>query len=127
MNSSNLTGLARSLVQNKLLQQADVRRRPGAGGQCRHYLYPATGSEQKLTSVQIAEFAAQTFGFPLLDLSVIDPANIPTRVTGPQTDDRAADPAAFQNVATSCIAMSDPTNLAALGSEIPGPALPSTR
>ncbi len=114
MNSSNLTGLARSLVQNKLLQQADADAVAQQAGNAGITFIQQLVVSKKLTSVQIAEFAAQTFGFPLLDLSVIDPANIPHKLLDHKLMIGRRILPLFKRGNKLYVAMSDPTNLAAL-------------
>ena len=65
----NLTGLARALVQNKLLAQADADAVAQQAGSASITFVQQLVISKKMPAVQIAEFAAQTFGFPLMDLA----------------------------------------------------------
>jgi Tfp pilus assembly pilus retraction ATPase PilT len=77
VNASNFTGLARALVQNNLLQQADADTIIQQATTANLTFIQQLVISKKLSAAQIAEFAAQMFGFPLMDLNVLDPSNVP--------------------------------------------------
>jgi type IV pilus assembly protein PilB len=108
-----LGGLARTLVQEKLLTEADAESiQKQANIQNLPFVTQVTASK-KLTALQVAEAASAAFGFPLFDLSTINIDYLPKaidikllqsyRVLGLQ-----------QRGNTLFVALSDPTNLHAL-------------
>jgi len=72
-----LSGLARALIQQGRLAEADaVACTTGAPKVANGFLLEL--AQRKLISTrEIARFAAETFGYPLLDISAIDRASIP--------------------------------------------------
>ena len=114
MNTSNLTGLARALVQNKLLAQADADAVAQQAGSASITFVQQLVISKKMPAVQIAEFAAQTFGFPLMDLAVVDPANIPHKLLDHKLMVGRRILPLYKRGNKLYVAMSDPTNLAAL-------------
>jgi type IV pilus assembly protein PilB len=77
---SNLTGLARALVQKRRLSEPEAEAVQAAalsagGGFVEHLV--ATGH---MTQREVAEFTAQTFGFPLLDLDAVNPECLPLKL-----------------------------------------------
>ncbi|MCX7626915.1 MAG: type IV-A pilus assembly ATPase PilB [Methylophilaceae bacterium] len=108
-----LGGLARTLVQEKLLTEEEAEAiQKQANATATHFVTQVTASK-KLTPLQVAETASAAFGFPLFDLNAIDIDSIPKtidvkllqtyRVLGLQ-----------QRGNTLFVAISDPTNLHAL-------------
>ena len=114
MNASNFTGLARALVQNNLLQQADadaiIQQASGAGLTFIQQLVIS----KKLSAAQIAEFAAQMFGFPLMDLNVLDPGSVPHQLLDHKLMVGRRILPLYKRGNKLFVAMSDPTNIAAL-------------
>jgi type IV pilus assembly protein PilB len=108
-----LGGLARTLVQEKLLTEAEAESiQKQANVQNLPFVTQVTASK-KLTALQVAEAASAAFGFPLFDLSTISTDYLPKtidikllqsyRVLGLQHRGN-----------TLFVALSDPTNLHAL-------------
>ena len=114
MNASNFTGLARALVQTNLLQQADadaiIQQASGAGLTFIQQLVIS----KKLSAAQIAEFAAQMFGFPLMDLNVLDPGSVPHQLLDHKLMVGRRILPLYKRGNKLFVAMSDPTNIAAL-------------
>lgn len=114
MNASNFTGLARTLVQNNLLQQADADAIVQQAGTAGITFIQQLVISKKLSAQQIAEFAAQMFGFPLLDLSVVDPSQIPHQLLDSKLMAARRILPLYKRGNKLFVAMSDPTNIGAL-------------
>jgi len=69
---------------------------------------------KKFTEAEVAEFAAQTFGFPLIDLSAFETGHLPVKfIDAKALQGRRALPL-FQRGNRLFVAISDPTNRAAM-------------
>ena len=69
---------------------------------------------KKFGEAEVAEFAAQTFGFPLLDLNCFDAEHLPTKFIEPKAlQTRRALPL-YQRGNRLFVAISDPTNRLAM-------------
>ena len=72
-----LSGLARALVQAGRLKEAEAEalltQAAASGGS---FIEQAVNAK-KMTALQIATFASETFGYPLFDLASFDDAHIP--------------------------------------------------
>ncbi|GBG15609.1 type IV pilus assembly protein PilB [Novimethylophilus kurashikiensis] len=114
-NSSpiKLGGLARILVQEKLLPEEEAEAiQKQANAQSLPFVAQVISSK-KLSALQIAETAAAAFGFPLFDLNSINPDFIPTSVDVKLL--QASRVLALQQRGnTLFVGLSDPTNLHAL-------------
>ncbi|MEW9900318.1 type IV-A pilus assembly ATPase PilB [Chitinivorax sp. PXF-14] len=108
-----LSGLARALVQHNLLQQPDADAVQNQANIAGIAFIQQLVLSKKLSPLQIAEFASQTFGFPLLDLSVIDPTSIPKMLDQKLMVGRRILPL-YKRGNKLFAAISDPTNLQAL-------------
>jgi type IV pilus assembly protein PilB len=111
--SIKLGGLARTLVQEKLLTEEEAEAIQKQANTLNHPFVTQVAASNKLTSLQVAETASAAFGFPLFDLNTINTDFLPKtidikllntyRVLGLQ-----------QRGNTLFVALSDPTNLHAL-------------
>ncbi|HEY0664159.1 MAG TPA: type IV-A pilus assembly ATPase PilB, partial [Thiobacillaceae bacterium] len=63
---------------------------------------------------QVAEFAAMSFGFPLLDLNAMDPESLPQGLLDPKLVEKRRVLALYQRGNKLYVATSDPTHLQAL-------------
>ena len=72
-----LGGLARALVQAGKLQEAEAEQLLAQAHSNKTSLIEQIITSQKGGALDIARFVADTFGYPLLDLSVFDEAHIP--------------------------------------------------
>ena len=77
MAAPHLSGLARLLVQHGRLSEADAETLQAAATSSKTPLIEQLVRSKKMTAHGIAEFSAQAFGYPLLDLDQIDPGYIP--------------------------------------------------
>ncbi|HEY3326995.1 MAG TPA: type IV-A pilus assembly ATPase PilB [Novimethylophilus sp.] len=108
-----LGGLARTLVQEKLLTEDEAEAIQKQANSHNLPFVTQVATSKKLTPLQVAETAAAAFGFPLFDLGTINQDFLPkaidikllqaSRVLGLQ-----------QRGNTLFVALSDPTNLHAL-------------
>jgi len=72
-----LGGLARALVQAGKLQEAEAEQLLAQAHSNKTSLIEQIITSQKAGALDIARFVADTFGYPLLDLSSFDEAHIP--------------------------------------------------
>ena len=111
---SSLSGLARALVQNRLLIQVDaeaIQLQANSSGISFITQLLQTG---KLSARGVSEFASLTFGFPQLDLNAVDPEHFPKGVLdGNIMRSKRALPL-YKRGNRLFVALSDPTNLSAL-------------
>ena len=75
-NPSALTGLARALVQAGRLKESEAETLHSQGLATRTTFIEQLVAAHKLTSAEIARFASDTFGYPLLDLSAFEEAHL---------------------------------------------------
>ena len=112
--ASPLSGLARALVQAGRLKEPEAEQLISQAHHERHSLIEQIIASQKISSLDLARFVADTFGYPLLDLAVFDEALIPTNAI-----DRKLI-AAHRVIPLNkrgnrlSVAIADPTNLRAL-------------
>jgi len=111
---SNLTGLARSLVQQEWLPEADAEAIQTAANAAGASFVTQLVQSKKYSSLQVAEFAAQSFGFPLLDLKSVDTDQLPKDVLDIKLVQKRRILALHQRGTRLFVAISDPTNLQAL-------------
>lgn len=74
--ASTLSGLARALVQAGRLKEAEAEQLLVQANQEKRSLIEQIIASQKISSMDLARFVADTFGYPLLDLAVYDEAHI---------------------------------------------------
>ena len=111
---SKLGGLARMLVQEKLLSEAEAEAvHTQAATEAVPFVTKLVQSH-KLTSLQIAQSAANAFGFPLLDLNAINPDYLPQKAIDLKLMQSSRVMALQVRGNSLFVALSDPTNLHAL-------------
>src|SRR3569832_737338 len=71
------SGLGRALVQHGRLQQADANAIQEAARKSSQPFVQTLIQSRKLTAKEISQFAAETFGYPLLDLNAVDVDQLP--------------------------------------------------
>ena len=108
---SGLSGLARSLVQQGLLLDADAEAIQNQANASSIAFVTQLVLSNKLNARQLAEFASQAFGFPLLDMAAVDPDHLPKSVLDAATLQRRRILPLYQRGNQLFIATSDPTNL----------------
>ncbi len=112
--STGLSGLARSLVQQGLLIDADADAIQAQATASKVSFVSQLIQSNKLNALQVAEFASQNFGFPLLDLSTVDADHLPKGVLDASIVQSRRILALYQRGTHLFIATSDPTNLQTL-------------
>ncbi|HQU79744.1 MAG TPA: type IV-A pilus assembly ATPase PilB [Azonexus sp.] len=75
--ASPLSGLARALVQAGRLKEAEAEQLLIQANHEKRSLIEQIIASQKISSLDLARFVADTFGYPLLDLAVYDETHIP--------------------------------------------------
>ena len=109
-----LSGLGRALVQHEVLRQADAEQTQIKANQSSMTFVEQLIESKRVTSSQLAEFASQTFGVPLFDLSSFDTTQINQEwIDVKLITARRALPL-HKRGNRLFVALSDPTNLQAL-------------
>jgi len=107
---TSLSGLGRALVQHQLLrldQASAIQRKADAGKQS--FVDELVGGGH-MPARQLAQFAAELCGHPLLDLSAIDPATLPTDLLDRKLATELRVVPLGKRGGRLSIAMSDPTD-----------------
>jgi len=109
-----LAGLARALVQHQLLrldQAVALQKKADAA----HALFiDELIASGQMSAVQVARFAAETFGHPMLDLAAIDPSSLPADLIDRKLAGETRVIALARRGSRISVAISDPTDLQAL-------------
>ncbi|MCE5182642.1 MAG: type IV-A pilus assembly ATPase PilB [Betaproteobacteria bacterium] len=113
-SSTKLSGLANALVQNSLLQEADADAIQSQAAINEISFIAQLARSKKMTSREVAEFAARTFGFPLLDLAAIDADTLPNDILDSKLIKSRHVLALQKRGNRLSIAVSDPADLRAL-------------
>ncbi|HKQ25336.1 MAG TPA: type IV-A pilus assembly ATPase PilB [Burkholderiales bacterium] len=109
-----VSGLGRAMVQRGLLSERDAEAIQSQAKTARVGFVEQLILGKKFKEPEIAEFAATTFGLPLLDLTAMDAAQMPLKaVDGKFLQNRRAVPL-FQRGNKLYVGISDPTNRAVL-------------
>jgi type IV pilus assembly protein PilB len=109
-----LSGLGRALVQHDVLRQIDAEQTQTQANTGSITFVEQLISSKKVTSAKLAEFASQTFGVPLFDLSAFDTTTINQEwIDVKLIQARRALPL-HKRGNRLYVAVSDPTNLQAL-------------
>ena len=111
---TGLSGLARALVQEGLLLDTDAEAIRTQAAASKISFVSQLIQSNKLNAQQVAEFASQNFGFPLLDLSAVDADHLPKGILDPSIVQSRRILALYQRGTHLFIATSDPTNLQTL-------------
>jgi type IV pilus assembly protein PilB len=111
---ATLSGLARALVQQERLRESEAERiaaeaKPDSGGFVGQLI--ATG---RMKSREIATFAAQTFGYPLIDLDSYSDEHFARDAIDPRVMRSHQVLALLRRGNRLAVALADPTNLRAL-------------
>ncbi|MGV6818544.1 MAG: type IV-A pilus assembly ATPase PilB [Thiotrichales bacterium] len=109
-----LNGLLRRLMMNRKLSQAQAVETQIKSNESGKSLVATLLESESVTPNQVAEAAAQEYGFPLIDLSVIDPEYLPKELMKEELlNERRAIPL-IKRSSRLYVAISDPMNLGAL-------------
>ena len=109
-----LSGLARKLVQEKLLSEDEAASIQAQANTQRIPFVTQAIISRKITAEQIAETAARTFGFPYLNLDAFNPDFLPSKHIDVKLMQTNRVLALYNKNNVTFVAISDPTNLHAL-------------
>ncbi|MCE1241452.1 MAG: type IV-A pilus assembly ATPase PilB [Azonexaceae bacterium] len=112
--NSPLSGLVRALVQAGRLKEAEAEEISQQAQAAKLPFIEQIISSQRATALEIAKFAAETFGYPLMDLEAFDEANIPASAIDRKLIATHRVIPLYKRGNRLSIATSDPTNLRAL-------------
>jgi type IV pilus assembly protein PilB len=112
---NQLSGLGRAMVQKGLLAEREAAALQEKANQAGVSFVEQLIAGKRFGEIEVAEFAARTFGFPLLDLQSFDLDHLPAKhIVDPRAlAVRRALPL-FQRGNRLFVAISDPTNRAAM-------------
>ncbi|MCK6407498.1 MAG: type IV-A pilus assembly ATPase PilB [Rhodocyclaceae bacterium] len=109
-----LSGLARALVQAGRLKEAEAEALLTQAAASGTSFIAQAANAQKMTALQIAAFASETFGYPLFDLGAFDDAHIPANAIDRKLIGTHKVIPLHKRGNRLAIATADPTNLRAL-------------
>src|SRR5215510_8974012 len=111
---SQLSGLGRAMVQKGLLAEREAEQLQARANEAGVTFVEELISGKRFGEAEVAEFAAQTFGFPLIDLGAFEPDHFPVKfIDAKARQGRRALPL-YQRGNRLFVAISDPTNRAAI-------------
>ncbi len=113
-SSIKLTGLAARLVDNELLTEEQATDATIQASQANTSLVRYLVESFDIDGARLAEVSSQEFGIPLFDLTAIDRSSLPDKLVPLELVDKHHALPLFQRGNRLFIAISDPTNLAAL-------------
>ena len=111
---STLNGLARALVQAGRIKEAEAEMLLSQAAATKTSFIDQLVAARKITTPEIARFAADTFGYPLLDLAAFDEAHILTNAVDRKLIASHRVVPLHKRGNRLSIAIADPTNLRAL-------------
>jgi len=111
---NQLSGLARAMVQKGLLVEREAEQFQAKANESGITFVEELIAAKKFGESEVAEFAAHTFGFPLLDLATFDPEHLPPKFTDPKILQGPRALPLYQRGNRLFVAISDPTNRAAM-------------
>ncbi len=107
---SSLSGLARALIQKGRLTEKDAEAIQADATAAGVGFVEQIIASRKLRDIEVAEFASQTFGFPLLDLAAVDPEFFPKKLIDDKVMATRRVLPLLQRGNRIFVAFSDPTN-----------------
>ena len=111
---TTLSGLARAMVQKGLLPEKDAASIQLKAAEAGITFVEQLIASKKFSEGEVAEFAAHTFGFPLVDLNAFDAEHLPAKHIDPNSLTARRALPLFQRGNRLFIAISDPTNRTAM-------------
>jgi type IV pilus assembly protein PilB len=105
-----LTGLARAMVQRGLLPEADAEAIQSQASSAGLSFVEQLIHSKRLKQAEIAQFASETFGIPLLNLSAVDLEQAPLQTVGDRFIQTHRALPLFLRGNRLYVGMSDPTN-----------------
>ncbi|KAB2845340.1 MAG: type IV-A pilus assembly ATPase PilB, partial [Burkholderiales bacterium] len=112
--SQRVSGLARALVQQGMITEADAENLQSQANASRVTFVEQIITAKRVGAPQLAAFAARTFGVPLMDLNAYDLEQIPKEVVDPKTISTRRLLPLYKRANRIFVAVSDPTNLQGL-------------
>ena len=113
-STTSLSALARTLVQQgKLIEQEAEAIQSQANSSGTNFVSQLVLS-RKMGALDVAHFASQTFGFPLLDLNAVDYEHLPEGLLPGKLMQERRVIGLYKRGTRLFVAMSDPTNVQAL-------------
>ena len=115
-SQTKLSGLARTLIQEKLLSEDEARAVEAKAASANASFISQLIQSKKLSALSIAEASAKAFGFPYFNLDAFNPDYLPAKQIDSKLvlSNRVIGLQARNNVLY--VAISDPTNILALDS-----------
>ena len=114
VTQSQLSGLGRAMVQKGLLGERDAEQIQIRANEAGITFVEELISSKKFGESEIAEFAAHTFGFPLIDLTTFDTDHLPTKFIEPKALQARRALPLYQRGNRLFVGISDPTNRSAM-------------
>ncbi len=111
---TNLSGLARALVQQGRLKEAEAENFAAQGASTGAGFVGQAVASGRIGAADIAKFAAETFGYPLLDLNTYDEAHFARDAIDRKLMQNHQVVALVKRGNRLAVALADPTNLRAL-------------
>lgn len=108
---NKLSGLARILINQKLLSEEEATAIQTAANNKQISFITQILQSRQLTALQVAQAASHAFGFPLLDLNTMNADFIPTKGISPQMMQSYRAMTLYNRGNHMFVALSDPTNL----------------
>lgn len=112
--STKLSGLAYALVQHGKLHDADAETLQNQAAAASTPFVSQLVQSRKMSAADVAQFAAETFGYPLFDLNALRVDDLPKRLLKPDLMHKRRVLALLERNNKLYIGLSDPTNLQAL-------------
>ena len=109
-----VSGLARAMVQAGRLKEAEAEQLLAQAANDRTSFIEQIVNSKKATGLEVARFVAETFGYPLLDLSAFDDAHMPANAIDRKLIATHKVIPLYKRGNRLSIAIADPTNLRAL-------------
>jgi type IV pilus assembly protein PilB len=113
-NTGNLSGLALRLVRDNLLSAVDAERIQATAQSSKTSFVTQLVESKKVDSATIARVASDAFGIPLFQVSALDLENAPVKLVDEKIIRRHRVLPLFKRGTRLYVAVSDPTNVAAL-------------
>ncbi len=110
----SLSGLPRRLVREEVISEDDALQALADASANKRQLISHLVHHMDISATRIANIAAQEFGFSLFDLSTLSPDSLPTEFINEDSVAKNNALPIFQRGSRLFVALSDPTNTAAL-------------
>lgn len=108
---NKLGGLARVLIHQQLLDEDEAISIQTSANNKQISLISQLLQSRRFTALQIAQACSQAFGYPLFDLSTLNPEFIPSKGISPQLMQSYRAITLYHRGNNMFVALSDPTNL----------------